>query len=221
MLKIKVCGMKNPLNIEQLWPLAPDFMGLIFYSPSPRFIAPLENEIKLTLEQLQHSTKNVQQQPLMTGVFVDASLPYIRKQVEEFDLAAIQLHGTESPLLCQELRDLGLTVIKAFGISASFDWSQLGEFAEAIDYFLFDTRSSNKTGGTGQQFDWDLLENYALETPYFLSGGIGENEVKAVMERQKKDNRLYGIDLNSKFETAPGEKDIDKLAETFKQLRNG
>lgn len=221
MLKTKVCGMKNPFNMQQLWALAPDFMGLIFYPPSPRFIAPQEKEIRQTLEQLQHSTKNLQQQPLMTGVFVNPTLPYIRQQVEQFDLAAIQLHGTESPLLCRELQDLGLKVIKAFGIAATFDWSLLGEYAEATDYFLFDTRSGNKTGGTGQQFDWNLLENYTLETPYFLSGGIGENEVKAVMERQKKDNRLYGIDLNSKFETAPGEKDIDKLAETFKQLRNG
>lgn len=219
-LKIKVCGMKNPENIQQLAGLEPDFMGLIFHPGSPRYVGSALMELQQTLKKLNTPADSKRVKTIMTGVFVDAELENMQEQVDGLGLKAIQLHGQESPQTCNKLREQGVMVIKAFGISPQFDWSILENYRDCVDYFLFDTRVANKTGGTGQQFDWDLLENYELDIPYFLSGGISETDLSSILDRQGKDSRFLGVDLNSKYELSAGLKDIRKLEKTFKQLRN-
>jgi phosphoribosylanthranilate isomerase len=109
-----------------------------------------------------------------------------------------------------------VTVLKAFGIDSDYDFGQLAPYEGRVDYFLFDTKTANH-GGSGLSFDWSLLDQYQLDVPFFLSGGLSlENleQVKAI-----KHPRLYGVDLNSRFEIEPGLKDIDKLKEAFELLR--
>ena len=101
---------------------------------------------------------------------------------------------------------------------AGFDFKTLQPFEDVCDYFLFDTKGK-LPGGNGYTFDWNVLKNYPSTTPFFLSGGIGIDEVDAVKQILKTDLPIYAIDINSKFETEPGVKNI-KLLEQFDVLLN-
>lgn len=204
-LKIKVCGMKQPHNILELLTLKPDYMGLIFYDKSPRFVdEPIGDSILLP------------DSIILTGVFVNETLPVIEQKAKKYVLKAVQLHGQETPEFCGLIQKSGLQTIKAFGISEEFDWSQLEPYQNNIDLFLFDTKTKSH-GGSGQKFDWSLLNNYKLNKPYFISGGIGMEDIDALVDHI--DNRLIGVDLNSKFEESPGLKSIELLKKTFKKIR--
>ncbi|MDB4643412.1 phosphoribosylanthranilate isomerase [Flavobacteriaceae bacterium] len=199
-MKLKVCGMRLPENIKALTALNPDYMGFIFWAPSSRFVdsltPPLSKEIK------------------KTGVFVDASLDYIETIIKDHNLQAVQLHGKENPEYCSYVKSLDVELIKAFSVKDHFDFSSLDPYESACDFYLFDTKGE-LPGGNGYGFDWSILKHYPSKKPFFLSGGIGLEEVKQILELKKIDLPLYAIDVNSKFETAPGVKKIDEL-EQFK-----
>lgn len=204
-IKIKVCGMSQATNVAEVADLHPDYLGFIFYPKSPRFV----NEVSAEL------IKYVPASIKTTGVFVDEALEEVKGLIAKHQLKAVQLHGKETPAYCEELKLIGVEVIKAFGVSAGFDFEQLEAYQDVVNYFLFDTQTVAH-GGSGKVFDWSLLENYKLQKPYFLSGGIGLEQVEEI--KNIKDPRLYAIDLNSKFEIEPGLKDVDRLREFFKTL---
>lgn len=195
-IQLKVCGMKDAQNIADLKALRPDYMGFIFYEKSRRYAGHMDPEIVPA-----GAVKK-------TGVFVNSSSGYIREQINTFGLQAVQLHGDEDPSFCAELAGLNIEVIKAFGLHAHFDFKTLQAYQGKVDFLLFDTASAER-GGTGRKFDWQLLEKYPLEIPYFLSGGIDQDDRAALEEI--RDERFYAIDINSRFETAPGCKDIGKI----------
>lgn len=208
--KLKVCGMKHPENIVEVAGLQPDYLGFIFYEKTPRFF---DAEIPDFAEEIKK-----------TGVFVDAEMDFILEKVKLHKLQAVQLHGEETTDFCKKLkRDLkdDIELIKVFSVKDNFDFSRLEDYEENVDFFLFDTKGKNK-GGNGLTFNWELLKKYPSSTPFFLSGGIGNEEVEALEELQKyfqqegKEHLLYAIDVNSRFETEPGLKDIEKL----KNFRN-
>lgn len=197
--------MREPANIRELAALNPDYMGFIFYEQSKRFVG-----------SLKPKSLNIDSRIKKTGVFVNAELDYIKDQIELFGLQAIQLHGGESPELCNSLRQTGCEVIKAFGISESFDFDTLNPYIPVVDFFLFDTASAQH-GGTGISFNWQVLNEYKAQIPYFLSGGIDLAHRQEIQNIQ--DTRLYAIDINSRFELEPGLKDIDKIKKfIFNQL---
>lgn len=205
-VKVKVCGMKYPDNIAAVASLGIDYMGFIFYDQSKRYVG---QSSSLYIKELDSLSK--------VGVFVNASLSEILDKITEFQLNAIQLHGNESAEFCLELKEKSAVIIvKAFGVDQNFDWMQLDPYAKAVDYFLFDTKSSSY-GGTGVQFDWSLLDQYKLTIPYFLSGGLDPENIKTALERN--DPRLYALDLNSKFEVEPGLKDIDLLSHSINTIK--
>lgn len=213
-MRIKVCGMRNPENIFALAELKPDYLGLIFYPLSKRFVGDLDKSV---LGVLPISIK-------LTGVFVDESLENVLEKVQEYNLNAIQLHGSESVEYCRELkRELTRTspfieieIWKAFGISSSFDFETLNSFQNNVDSFLFDTKTVEH-GGSGISFDWRVLSEYKLDKPFFLSGGISPENIQEVFNLNHK--QLLGVDLNSKFEIEPGLKDIDSLQSAFDIIR--
>ncbi len=205
-MKIKVCGMRDAENIQDLAALKPDYMGFIFYPQSKRFIG----ESKLdSLSNLPETIKK-------TGVFVDASYEYIIKIANQYALDAVQLHGDEPPQLCKLLQQAGLEVIKAFGVNDGFYFYVTEPYQDSVDYFLFDTKN-DEHGGSGRAFNWEVLKNYPYKTHYFLSGGIGLENIPNVS--LINDTRLYAIDLNSKFELKPAIKDIRLLKEAFKLIK--
>lgn len=206
----KVCGMRNAENIRALWSLEPSHIGMIFYENSSRFV---EEELTGFPFHSQDSS------PLNTGVFVDSSLKYIKSKIKSFKLRSIQLHGGESPDLCEVLKEEGMQVIKVFPMDQNFDFAKLKPYLGVVDYFLFDTKGK-LAGGNGVTFDWTVLHTYTSSVPFFLSGGIGLTEIEAVKELVQLDIPLQGLDLNSKFENAPAEKNIDKLRDFLTKLKD-
>ncbi len=212
---IKVCGMREPGNIRELAELKPEYIGFIFYPHSKRFAGDLNSD---TISAVPEPIKKV-------GVFVNEAMDAIADEVIKYDLDAVQLHGDESPDFCRSFRkflhhmqtEKHVEIIKAFGISGDFDFDTLAGYEDFVDYYLFDT-STDTHGGSGLTFDWTILKNYQEKKPYFLSGGLSPDNIHAVSGI--KDVRLYGVDLNSKFEVEAGIKDIDKLRSAFERIRS-
>ena len=198
-IKLKVCGMKHADNLKELVALAPDYIGFIFYSKSPRYMAET-----LKPEDLKVVPAHIKK----TGVFVNADTETMLALARKYQLNALQLHGNESPEECQILKAAGYEIIKVFGIGNEFDFNILAPYKPYVDYFLFDTQSK-QYGGTGKAFNWQVLAHYDNEIPFFLSGGISLENIAQIQKLQG--SNLYAIDVNSCFETAPGQKDIEML----------
>lgn len=198
--------MKYAANIALLSPLKPDFMGFIFYKKSPRYVHGL-----LPPAVVSDIPKPIKK----TGVFVNATQEEILAMADLYQLDAIQLHGQESPTLCQDLKDLGYIVLKAFHLKNENDMAATSPYEGACDFFLFDTPSSAH-GGTGQKFSWQLLEAYQGTCPYFLSGGIGPDDAKTL--KNLSTIQPMGIDINSRFEREPGLKNIGAIQTFIEQL---
>lgn len=208
-MMIKICGMQDPDNISRVSCLTPMLMGFIFYKPSPR------NAIGLDPEAVRMLPPYVRP----VGVFVNAAIGEITDTASQYGIRVIQLHGEETPRFCSELRDRGFAVIKAIKVPAGADrsfFSLLAPYRDCVDMLLFDT-SGDAPGGNGRKFDWSLLDGYTLGIPYMLSGGIGPDDIETVKKAMRPG--LTGIDLNSRFETSPGHKDVAKLSNFILQLR--
>jgi phosphoribosylanthranilate isomerase len=207
-LNIKVCGMRDPENIARVSELRPDYLGFIFYPGSSRFVGENPGDLFARIPAADGIVR--------TGVFVDQPTGMILDYARRFQLGAVQLHGSESPDICRVLQENGLEVIKAFGMDPAFDLTQLEEYDPVCDFFLFDTRTS-RHGGSGRTFDWGILQDYSLDKPFFLSGGLGPENIGDLYK--VPGGGLYAVDLNSRFETGPAMKDIEKLKQAFTLLR--
>ncbi|UKJ06142.1 phosphoribosylanthranilate isomerase [Solitalea lacus] len=205
-MKIKICGMKYRDNIEAVAALQPDYLGFIFYPQSPRYVDDLS-----VLKTVPPSIKKV-------AVFVDANLDDALQIVADYDFDAVQLHGNEKPNYCSQFKTATIEVIKAFGIDEKFDFGTLKRYRDACDSFLFDTKSPMH-GGTGKSFDWSILTQYKETKPYFLSGGIGVDNLLELKPLLDYEQVPYCIDFNSKLETSPGVKDVQKVQTIITQLK--
>ncbi|ANQ50914.1 phosphoribosylanthranilate isomerase [Flammeovirga sp. MY04] len=197
----KVCGMRDQKNIYDVLTLEPDYMGFIMYPPSSRFI---EREDVSFLEEKWSNdipTKRV-------GVFVNEEEQTILDFAKKYHFDVIQLHGKETPELCQSLKEKGFEVFKVFGIKDEFNFEVLKPYEAFVDYFLFDTKSPIH-GGTGETFDWGVLEQYNSTKPFLLSGGLSLENIKNI--RKLDHLPCKGIDVNSKFEISPALKDVEQL----------
>jgi phosphoribosylanthranilate isomerase len=222
-MKIKVCGMTSIDQMHQLGEMGVEFAGLIFYPKSPRYV-------------FHHGlngsdVKKAKIRPYKVGVFVDAGYDEVMKQVEDFGLDMVQLHGRETPYECSRIADF-IHVIKAFRFMENdhVAWMIKDYYAEA-DMFLFDTgvpvskeERENKAlyGGTGRKFNWNRLKGLDISKPFFLSGGIEPTDAGLVKEFMKlavaKD--LFVVDINSRFETSPGVKNIQQVKHFFDELKS-
>ncbi|TDB57338.1 phosphoribosylanthranilate isomerase [Arundinibacter roseus] len=207
-MKLKVCGMRESANIQELVALKPDFIGFIFYDKSPRFAGDiLDPEV---VRQIPSQIKKV-------GVFVNSNPDFIMGMVKQFDLQYAQLHGNELPDLCRILRHKGVNVIKAFSIDSTFNFATLNNYKPFCDLFLFDTKGADP-GGNGVAFDWTILKKYDQDKPFLLSGGISLDNIQDVIELSST-LQIYGIDINSRFESAPGLKDLDQIQRLIGSIR--
>jgi phosphoribosylanthranilate isomerase len=222
-MKIKVCGMKYIENIQDVVALQPDYLGFIFYEKSKRNFEGIIPELPKSIKK--------------TGVFVNEYPEILISLVEEYRLDAIQLHGDESLKYVTELKrqlaerrdlfieenkhqrkkknkhfiaDEKVEIIKAFGIKDAFNFDDLKPYLDVVDFFLFDTKGKER-GGNGVKFDWAILEKYPFEKPFFLSGGIGLQDMDEVQKIINSDLLIYALDVNSKFESAPGKKNVKEL----------
>lgn len=197
-MNTKVCGITQLKQLQQLDGLDIDFAGLIFQKDSPRYVGD-----KIAAADLKNSDFDLKK----VGVFVNADYDEIMQVVEDYGLDVVQLHGEESPELCEELSE-EVEVIKAFKVGdnkVSID-ELVADYDEVCDYYLFDTASPAVAGGTGKQFDWKLLSKAKIEKPFFLSGGIGVDDIAKLKAFKHPD--YYAVDINSKVEKEPGVKDM-------------
>lgn len=215
--KLKVCGLTQLNQIQDLMAVNVDFLGFIFYEKSPRYVL---NHLSLEeISAINHQGK--------TGVFVNEETDVILQIVQKAGLNFVQLHGDESDRFIAELRqklDSEVGVIKVIRIgnndsetknkiTQAFSLPSTTYNLQPITYYLFDT-DSKAFGGTGKQFDWNILNEFNIPLPYFLSGGISEENIGNIKILQQQP---FVLDINSKFETEPGNKDIGRIKK-FKNL---
>lgn len=218
MMQVKVCGMREPQNISALLELPIDFIGLIFYSKSKRYVG---KDTTLPEWIIEHEERFGLIKKV--GVFVNAGIDEILNATHDYHLDYIQLHGAESPEYCQELHLLWSAssvreakLIKAFSVDEKFDFTKVAAYEPHCSFFIFDTKGADY-GGNGLQFDWSLLSAYEGNTPFLLSGGIDPDSVE---DLQKVEHPLlFGVDINSKFETEPAKKDITSVAAFVKAVK--
>lgn len=196
-MKLKVCGMRDEVNIAEVASLRPDYMGFIFYPNSKRYVG--DNFI--VPETLPSEIARV-------GVFVDEEKSVILQKAAVSQLRYIQLHGSETAEFCSDLKANGLGVIKAFGVDIRFDFNNLAPYRHVVDFFLFDARGE-MAGGNGITFDWRSLQRYDQKVPFFLSGGISPENITDV--RDLKNMNLHAVDINSGVEIRPGIKDPARI----------
>ncbi len=199
---VKVCGLRDSNNICEIVESGADMLGFIFYPPSPRYVG----------EAHLPQTSGVAR----VGVFVNESQDNIIKLAKAHLLTHLQLHGSESPIFCCQLQQLGYVVIKAISVSDETSLEQCEGYGGCVDYLLFDT-STKAYGGSGHKFDWQILKSYNEQIPYILSGGITIDDIPFIT--QLVDNRLVGVDINSQFELSPALKNTKLVGEFITELK--
>lgn len=209
-MNIKVCGITSMKQLQQLDGLDIAFAGLNFYKHSPRYAGD-----KISKEELSDADLDIKK----VGVFVNAELDEIMQTVEDFGLDVVQLHGDETPHLCEMVSN-EVETIKTFRIDDKSDTLIdyiLKDYDEVCDYYLFDTASKNGFGGTGKKFDWKQVADSKIEKPFFMSGGIGPEDGKLIKKFKHPD--FYGVDINSLFEKEPGVKDMALVLQFIHSLK--
>jgi phosphoribosylanthranilate isomerase len=193
-------------NIMEVASLQPDYMGFIFYKPSPRYVG---EEFNLP-DNFPNTTERV-------GVFVNETTDVIKDLTEKFNLTTIQLHGSESPEQCKSLKEDRLHIIKAFSVDDTFDFDQTEEYKPYVDFFLFDTKGKFH-GGNAKRFNWEILKKYDQEIPFLLSGGLTPDNIEEIKALQGMN--IYAIDINSGVEVKPGLKNVTAIKKVNELLDN-
>ena len=202
-MKIKVCGNTLPQQISALDDLGITFAGFIFYPKSPRYMA-----MKINAEKM----KQIKGKIIKVGVFVNPTYEELMRSVDDYRLDMVQLHGDESPKFCDKIADY-ISVIKAFRLSDNDSvMHMMVPYRDVCDFFMFDTLGAGY-GGTGKKFDWTILQKTPPIKPYFLSGGIESGDEKKLEEfiDTPAGEKLFAIDINTRFEIGPGVKDLKSI----------
>lgn len=203
-MRIKVCGMTSTEQVLQLDEMGVEFAGFIFYPKSPRYVYKFMP--KPEVKKIKGKGIN------KVGVFVNAPVEEVLQTVDDCGLHLVQLHGDETPKYCEKIANY-VGVIKAFRLREEDNvlW-KVKDYMDIADMFLFDTEGAGY-GGTGKQFDWNILRGLQIGKPFFLSGGIGPEDAEKLAQFVKEPvaKDLFSIDVNSKFETSPGIKDMELL----------
>lgn len=206
MLKLKICGMREPENIHLVSHLFPEYLGFIFYKNSKRFV---DNISTIILQQIPKKIEKV-------AVFVNEEMEVVEAIAQKYHFKTLQLHGNESPTFCKALQQKGYTIIKAFNIADLQDITQIAAYNTSIDFALLDAKGK-EAGGNGVTFDWKLLDNYHYEMPFFLSGGISLDNIAAI--KALNHPKLHTIDVNSKFEISAGLKNVELLQQLKQKMQ--
>jgi phosphoribosylanthranilate isomerase len=197
---VKICGINDPAAMRAAVAAGADFVGFVFFPPSPRAVTPAE-AAALAMEG-----------PTKVGLFVDPTDEAIAAVLAALPLDLIQLHGEETPARCAAVKvRFGLPVMKALGIASRADLALLADYAPAVDRFLLDAKAppgATLPGGNAAPFDWSLLTGAAVPRPWLLAGGLTpENVTEAV-----RIAGAPGVDVSSGVERARGVKDPARIA---------
>lgn len=197
-IKIKLCGLTRPSDIETANLLHPDYVGFVFAKKSRRYVSP---ERVKTLKELLHPDI------LAVGVFVDEEPEAVATWLSSRIIDVAQLHGGEDEAYVRRLQELtDQPIIKAFSVKETRDIEKAND--STADFVLLDAGE----GGTGTAFDRELLAG--MSRPYFLAGGLDADTVGEVVRRW----RPYAVDVSSGIET-DGVKDAEKMQAFVKHVR--
>jgi phosphoribosylanthranilate isomerase len=204
-MRVKICGVTNLDDAAEAVRLGAWAIGLIHYAESPRRVEPAEaTAISAAFRRKCE----------IVGVFVNPELEEVAKAVEDSALTMVQLNGEEGPSFCGEVaRRTGVKVIKATHVSSAADIHAAEAFR--TDFHLFDRRSGELWGGTGESFDWGLLRERRSGVPAILAGGLRpENVPEAIATTHP-----YAVDVASGVEAEPGRKDHAAMAAFFEAAK--
>jgi len=205
--KVKICGLTTLEDARFASGALADFLGFIFYPDSPRYIEPAKAGAII----------NWIEGPEKVGVFVNQPLDDVNSIARQTGIDLVQLHGNESPEYCDLVEK---PVIKVFHVTEGKSADDLREeiepYADAADYFLFDSKTDRLWGGTGKAFDWQVLKGVTDEKPFFLSGGLHAQNIREAIQTVNPTI----VDLSSALEASPGLKDFDKIEVFFEEMRS-
>ena len=200
--EIKICGITTAEALEAVIAAQAQHAGFVFYPPSPRNLTPSE-----AADLAARAGTRIGK----VGLFVDADDLEIAEAVQAARLDAIQLHGSEPPERAARIRArFGKPVWKALPVACAADVDRALAYREAADLILFDAKTPKGTlpGGMGLAFDWSLLGGYRAALNWGLAGGLNPGNVADAI-------RITGtplVDTSSGVESAPGIKDLDRIA---------
>jgi phosphoribosylanthranilate isomerase len=206
---IKICGIRTPEALEAAISARANHAGFVFFPASPRHV---------TMSEARALGERAQGRITRVGLFVEPEDAMLAEAVATGSLDAIQLHGQESPERSAQLRArYGLPIWKALAVSTAQDVARANTYDQAADVILFDAKTPKGTlpGGMGLSFDWSLISGWKGPLPWGLAGGLtSENIADAVA--------ITGaplVDTSTGVESAPGVKDVDKIAAFCKAAR--
>jgi len=214
---IKICGITTIEAAQVASEAGADFLGLMFYPPSPRYLSPSATD------DLVAAIKRLARRPKLVGLFVNLPLPEIAAAVARYDLDYIQLHGEENPPLCQEAARLR-PVIRALRLPLQIEPAAALRLAAPFGQLdgltlLLDTHKSGMYGGTGQVGEWAAARTIAQAFPALLAGGLTAENVGAAIAQVQP----WGVDVSSGVEkqAAPGQKDMAKIKQFIAACKTG
>ena len=207
-MRVKICGITKPIQGKTIASLGATALGFICVKASPRYVTP--EQIKAVIDQLPQQIDKI-------GVFANSSQEEIAQTVAESGLTGVQLHGDESIEFCQQLREIlpKVEIIKALRIKNADDFDKAKTYTTYVDTLLLDAYHPQQLGGTGKTLNWDTLQQFDPDCPWFLAGGLTPKNILEALDKVKPS----GIDLSSGVETAPGDKDLDKVKDLFEKLK--
>ena len=195
MTRVKICGLTNAEDAQVAAEAGADFLGFIFYPPSPRYVSP--ERVHRIIEAIRSASFTVR----CVGVFVDEKVDDVRQTARQCGLDYAQLHGTEPPETVTALMTQGLGAIKAFRVR---DGASLDEIARyRASAYLLDTYVKDRPGGTGVSFDWTLAARAKAHGPVILAGGLNADNVEEAIRTAEP----WAVDVATGVETEPGRKD--------------
>ena len=214
---IKVCGLREPNNIRAIELLGVGMIGYDCRPQSPYFIEMIPSGAGIIPDFTPSEIKRTElppapeHRPDRIGVFADDMPQSIVTRVVKYQLAGVQLNGSESPVMIDNLRrtlipDIcsEIRIIKKLVITSKEDFAQFHEYVGHADMFLFDVKANN-----GEKADWSLLDAYDGEIPFLIGGEIGPDDVERI--KAFCHPQFVGVDVNERFDKETAIKDLDLL----------
>ena len=201
-VKVKICGITNYKDAAAAVDMGADLLGFNFYPKSPRFIAP---------EKAREIINKLPGFIDIVGVFVNFPFEQIQETINQCQLDWVQLHGDESPQFCRSFLSVNVRTMKALRVKEQRDIQQAENYF--TDAILLDAFDPKKYGGTGISFDWNIVGHIGKRI--FLAGGINPDNAATAVKLG-----VYGIDVCSGIEEAPGKKDHEKMKKLFENIRH-
>ncbi|WP_430429593.1 phosphoribosylanthranilate isomerase [Parasphingorhabdus sp.] len=207
-IKIKICGLSTESSIDAAIAASADYIGLVHFAKSPRHVS-LERAAELrkyAANRIKVVLLLVNADPKLTGQAISVVKPDV-----------IQFHGSETPDWLKLVADnSGLEIWKALGVKDKPTLAKSSRYMGAADRLLFDAPAKALPGGTGTSFDWSLLADHAHQADWGLAGGLDPDNVREALDA----TQAKLVDISSGVESAPGVKDVDRIAAFCQAVRD-